>query len=497
VTAIERLRPHQRDPAQHLLEVLQRFGSAVDASDTGIGKTYISAWIANSLKLPTCVIGPKVAAAPWARAAKHFDDSFSFVNYELIRTGNTPFGKWDSYRPGEEYFRCSICQCNNPAFPCPHHPQGIHCFETKRRAPRYGNFVFHSAIKLLIFDEGHRCNGLDSLNAEMMLAAKRQKIPALALSATPAHSPVNMRALGYLLDLHNDGEDEAIKLPGRILPVRGKPSFQRWLRQYECWNDERWRGLKWFASPERQRKIMLDIRNSIIPARGIRITADSVPGFPKRLILPELYSLDHPEKINGCYHTMAAALEQLKLRAAGDKNPESALTATLRERQQVELLKVPAAAEIAQDDRDKGLSVVFFCCFRQTIDELFKRFPGAGIIDGSPESLKNRDRWVDEFQDNKRREMIVNVRAGSVSLSLHDLLGVQRSGIVFPGWSAEDFRQLLGRLQRDGGLSTAIYRVLFAADTVEEDVYNSLRGKLDCMDALVDGDLMPRNLNMV
>lgn len=499
---LEKLRTHQRTPAQELFEVVKRWGSGLDASDTGIGKTYVAAAIAAAAKLGTCVVGPKVAKAPWDRAAKHFGDAFSFINYEHVRTGNTLFGRWSNYVEGRDFFRCNVCQCKVelkngiPDFPCIHHPNGIHCLEKRRTAPTYGTFSFHPAIRFLIFDEAHRCSGLDSLNAELMLAAKRQRLPTLALSATPAHSPLNLRALGYLLDLHNDKEDEAVKVPGSVLPRRGKPSFLRWLRQYNCWSDRQFKGLHWFAGKEEQRRIMLDIRNSIIPTRGIRISTESVPGFPKRLVLPELYTLDDPEKINGCYQQMAAAIETLKLKASKDKNPDSALTSILRERQQVELLKVPAAAEIAQDELDKDRNVVFFVNFRQTIEELKKRFPEAEIIDGSPESLKNRDRSIERFQANLLRVLIVNCAAGGVALSLHDLLGVGRTGIVFPGFSAEEFRQLLGRLHRDGGLSTAIYRVIFAAGTIEENVYKSLMGKLDCMDSLIDGDLMPENLRL-
>lgn len=497
----EKLRPHQIEPAKVLRELLGRFSSVLDASDTGTGKTFVASSIAHEMLLATLVIAPKISRSTWERGAAHFGDKFSFINYEMVRTGNTPFGKYDSYRPASDFFRCTVCQCkvpftnSAPAFPCPHHPSGIHCFETKRTAPSYGNFGFHPAIKLLIFDECHRCNGLDSLNAELLLAAKRQKIKTICLSATPAHSPLNMRALGYLLDLHNDKTEEAVMLPGQMLPRRGKPSFYQWLRKYECWNDARFKGLKWFAGREEQKQIMLDIRNSIIPARGVRVTTDSIPGFPKRVILPELYTLDDPEAVNSCYQQMAGAVEALKLKAAKDKNPDSALTCILRERQQVELLKVPVATELAQDDLEKGMSIAFFVNFRQTIDELKKRFPGAGVIDGSSESLRNRQRYIDQYQGNALRELIINCAAGGVSLSLQDLVGdFPRSGIVFPGFSSEEFRQLLGRLHRDGGKSTCFYRVIFAAGTVEESVWKSLRGKLDCLDALVDGDLMPENL---
>jgi hypothetical protein len=325
-----------------------------------------------------------------------------------------------------------------------------------------------------------------------MLAAKRQRIPTMALSATPAHSPLNMRALGFGLDLHFDKHEEAVKLPGRILPVRGKPSFYQWAAQYGCRRDARFKGLKWFAGAEEQRRIMREIRQSIIPARGIRITTDSIPGFPKRVILPELYTLDDPLAVNSCYVQMFEAMQALKRQSAADKNPDSALTKILRERQQVELLKVPVAEELGRDDLEKGMSVVWFVNFRATIDELKKRFPNAGIIDGQTDG---RNEVVDQFQENRLRELIVNCASGGVCLSLQDLLGgFPRSGIVFPGFSAVEFRQLLGRLHRDGGQTTCYYRVIFAADTCEEKIHKALSNKLDSLDSLLDADLMPDNL---
>lgn len=498
------LRPHQVKEAAGFLERFRRFRSALDCSDTGTGKTYLTAWMASLLHNSCLVIGPKIAESAWRRASQHFGDTLSYSNYEMVRTGNTAFGRYDSFRESTPYFRCTVCQREvpmaggHPAFPCEHHRLGIHCLEAKKHPASYGNFVFHRAIKMLVFDEAHRCNGRDSLNCEMLLAAKRQQIPTVALSATPAHSPLQMRALGYLLDLHNDREDEAILRPGAILPVRGKPSFTHWAGKYGCRYDERFNGYKWMVGKEQQKEIMLEIRNSIIPSRGIRITTDDIPGFPKRVILPELYTLDDPEKIDGCYGQMRDALAELKRHASSDKNPDHPLTKLLRAQQEVELLKVPVATELGQDDLDKGMSVVWFVNYRQTIDELLKRFPNAGVIDGSPESLRVRDRTVERFQDNSNRELIVNNKAGGVALSLQDLFGgFTRSGIVFPGYSATEFRQLIGRLHRDLGLSTCYYRVIFADGTCEVPMWRALRGKLDCLDSLVDGDMQPENLKIV
>lgn len=482
------LRPHQHGPFESLCEILQRHQSVVDGSGTGTGKTYSGAATAAFFGSPTLVVGPKVSKAVWSRAAEHFGDKFSFCNYESLRTGNTDYGHWDNHRKSISYFRCQCCQLtvNLENFqPCPAHPQGIHCLETHKRPAVYGQFNFHKGVELLVFDESHRCNGIDSLNAELPIAAKRQGIKTLFLSATVAQSPLNMRALGYALDLHNDKKDLEVLRGGQLIE---RPSFYHWASRYGCRRDPRFKGFKWMVGAEQQRIIMREIRDQIFPARGVRVRAEDIPGFPKRVILPELCDIDHPEKVNGAYAQMKEALEQLAITKRSDKDPEHPLTRILRARQEVELLKIPMAAEFAEDDFEKGHSIVFFVNFRQTIDELLKLFPDAGVIDGT--TAKTRDSVVDKFQSQELRRLIVNNEAGGVCLSLQDLHGdYPRMGYVFPNFSATSMEQVFGRFQRDGGKSISYYRVLFANGTVEMPIHRALCSKLGAMGALMDGVL--------
>lgn len=490
------LRPHQVQPAQELFDILNHSPSAVDWSDTGIGKTYVAAWIIKRFDLPALVIGPKISRTAWTNALAHFGTSASFCNYELLRTGNQPFGSWDSYTPPSEYFQCEICRCRvdiEKWTPCYAHPRGIHCLDTKRKPAKYGNFVFHPGVCFAVFDESHRCNGLDSLNAELLVAARRQGIKTLSLSATPAHSPLHLRALGYSLDLHNDSTDFVTKGP-HGLPVLARPNFYRWASRHKCRRDPRFHGFKWFAGKEEQVQIMREIRDSVIPARGVRVTRASIPGFPTCDIAAELYDLDSPEQIDRAYQEMVAPLSALKERMEFDKAPEGVLTTIIRARQKIELLKVPIFSELAEDYYEKGISIAFFVNFTQTIQELAKRFPDAGIIDGK---TKGRTKAIADFQANKSRRIIVNNLAGDVSLSLHDLHGgFPRGGLVSAGFSAPNLTQIFGRLPRDGGRSHSFYRVIFAAGSIEVKVWKAIKPKLDAGQALVDSDLIPDNLNI-
>jgi hypothetical protein len=330
----------------------------------------------------------------------------------------------------------------------------------------------------------------------MLVAAKQQKIRVLGLSATLASSPLQMRALGYLLDLHGLDKDQIIMAgAGPLQHPRIRPNFYKWAGHYGCRRDPRFRGWKWLLGESEQREVMLEIRNQIIPSRGVRVRCEDIPGFPACDIQAELYDIEHPEEIDRLYAEVQEALGILDLRAAQDKAPDSPLTRILRGRQKIELLKVPIAEELGGDFLSKGFSVVFFVNFRQTIDELFKRFPDALIIDGTPDSVKQRDASVSKFQQNQINTLIVNNQAGGVCLSMQDLDGFHpRMGLVMPSFSATDMIQVCGRLPRDGGKSTAHYRFIFANTVIERGMHRAVRAKQHNIEALNDADLSGASL---
>lgn len=206
-----RLRPHQVEPVQQLRTILASHQSAVDLSDTGVGKTFVAAAVAALLRIPTLVVCPKIVVSAWHRAAEHFGDTLSVINYEMLFTGRSDFGYWERAREAgiskrEIFFVCVCCQrvVDFAKFsPCYCHPRGVHCIDQKKKPQRLGRFIFHDAVKFVIFDEVHRCGALDSLNADVLIAAKRQNIKVLGLSATAACNPLAMRALGFNLDLHS------------------------------------------------------------------------------------------------------------------------------------------------------------------------------------------------------------------------------------------------------------------------------------------------------
>jgi superfamily II DNA or RNA helicase len=476
---LKKLRPWQIEPAKHLHSLLLRGQNVVDCSDCGVGKTYVACAVMSALKLPTLVVVPKIAQTQWESAAAHFNDTVSVIGYEKLRTGRTPFGTWDNLPIGDEdrdYFVCQCCQLRvdfENYQPCHCHPCGWHCIIERKVAWKYGKFNFHPAVKMVIFDELQRCGGLDSLNADMLLAARRQNLRVLGLSATLATSPLQLKALGYVLGLYPS--------PREFVP---------WVRRYGVRYDANFRGLHWFAGEDKQQAIMREIRESLIPARGVRVSTAEIPEFPAVDIQAELYDIDPEARVK-----MAEALEALA-KHSGQHLPNS-LTEQLSAQQQVELVKVPLAVELAQDYLAKGYSVGLFVNYRRTMDELRARLKCNYVIDGSDDGVRYRGAAIEAFQTHQSRLILINAQAGGAALSLPDLDGNHpRAGLVFPGYSAEKLRQVFGRFPRENGKSKSLYRVLLAAKTGDVKIHKALRGKLNNLDALNDADLMPENLTI-
>jgi superfamily II DNA or RNA helicase len=482
------LHDYQAVAAKHLCAVLRREGGALDGSDMGTGKTYVAGAVVRELNFPTLVVCPEVAETGWRRMGEHLGVEFDVLGYEMLRTGRTPFGWWQFPKVGrlKTRLKCLNCQCwidgAEPA-PCPYHFTGIHCVEVKTLPHNYGQFFFHAGVRAVVFDEIHRCGALDSLNAEMLLAARRQGLAVLGLSATAGDSPLKFKALGAVLGLHS-GERQA--------------GFWQWVRKFNCQPSPH--GGFYFAGQEADRLLtMARLNSTIFPDHGVRVKiADLGDAFPECQITAELYDLNEGGAIEKLYVEMDDAVKALREKAADDKSHH--LTRITRALQEIELLKVPVFVQLTEDANAQGYSVAIFVTYSQTLDELCRRLKTDCRIDGSQvgeAGHKRRQACIDSFQANTDRRIVANSAAGGICLSLHDTRGdAPRLGLVSPCSSAVNIRQVFGRLPRNGGKSKSLYRVVLAAGTREEHTHRRLVPKLNQQDALNDGDLFSSNLNL-
>lgn len=146
------LRPYQVPAHDALVNILRQHPAALDASDVGVGKTYVAIKVAETLGLVPLVVCPKAVVPMWKDALEASSvPNWAVGNWESLRGKKLPFGR---------------------------------------------NFF--------ILDEVQRAKGRDTENAKLLIqCAAAGKV--LMLSATCASNPLEMKALGATLNLYPRG----------------------------------------------------------------------------------------------------------------------------------------------------------------------------------------------------------------------------------------------------------------------------------------------------
>jgi len=171
------------------------------------------------------------------------------------------------------------------------------------------------------------------------------------------------------------------------------------------------------------------------------------------------------------------------------KDSTSKLTAILRARQRIELIKAPLFIEMIEEGLENNMSVAVFVNFTETLEALAERLGTKCIVNGKV-SNEARQKNIDDFQNDTQRVILINIAAGGAGLSLHDINGkYPRLSLISPSYSAVLMRQATGRVWRDSAKSKSIQKIIFVANTVEENVCKLVNNKLDNLDLLNDGDL--------
>lgn len=445
------LLPYQKSHAEHLRKVLCARGAALDASDTGTGKTFVALALAREFGVVPLIVGPKAARYGWLKAGRCLGVDFEFVNYERARTGwKTENGRrlvsseWLEERP---YGSGSLLRWKNPP-------------------------------EFVIMDEVHRCGGMTSLNSKMLIAAKRQARYVLALSATAADDPRQMKALGFALGLHD---------------LNGRRPFRNWLLRHGC-RPGIWGGFTFTDDVVEQRAVFAQIHAELFPHAGARLRRADIPGFPKTRIETRLLDCE------GRAAQLTAELHELYQLRRGQADAADGAEEILRRRQELELLKVPAMVELTVDYR-RSSRVVCFVNFTDTLRALVEALRAAnfsvGQVDGSQTGARGdaeRAHTLEEFQANRLDVLVANSQAGGESINAHDACGKEaRTTLISPGWSGRQMEQLFGRVQRQGGAFSRQFILLFAG-TAEEDMGARLDRKLDAVTTLNEGRIADTDL---
>jgi superfamily II DNA or RNA helicase len=410
----------QKTHVAKLQKILDTHSAVLDSSDCGTGKTYVGAELARLHKGPVLVVAPLATLPFWRAIMKDRGVPAGFINYEKLRTGRTEFVK---------------------------------------KEPMLWKWQLSNSA-MIIFDEAHRLKSRDSIISKIAIAAKPYK--NIFLSATIAENPLHLRAVGFLLGLHN------------------LKNYWNWCRILKC-APNGWGGLEFTGGQKELQKL----HAQIYPEHGDRISlTDMADLFPENRIVYQKIDFGDKGKIQALYEEMEAELTALKETAEQDSKGAEALTIQLRQRQKTELLKVPMLAERAQDLVEEGMSVVIFCCFRDTIRALQQRLPNAPAIEGG-QKPEERERIKQDFQSDKTPILLCNVAAGGAGISLHGTK--PRATLITLSWTAPDIKQALGRTHRAKG-SSSIQYILTCSDSVEEQLEVAVRQKLANIETLNVGN---------
>lgn len=439
---------YQLESVDHI-ESLIRAGipGVIDGSDMGTGKTIVTVELLRRLDVPTVVVCPKVSVPAWEDWGRRGTTDFAAIGYDKLRTGTTAFGKWEMRR----------CWSTT-----------LHKFQEERV-----RFIWDQSVSCVVFDEGHRCSAEDSQNALMMRGAKEQGLTTVIVTATPAENPLQLKAIGYTLGLHNWKD------------------FEAFARKYGCYTGK-FAPLQWTKDEARQKMFLEKLHAEMWPRRGVRVRKTDprvASRFAKGLISTELVTVDEDaaEKLEGVAKIQWESVQHARSTGASEQHP---MVLFLRTMQELELLMVPALVELVNEAVQKGAVCPVFVNYSGTIDALLDKFPGAPVIDGRNSRPAYRQSCMEAFQRDEAPVMLLQAQAGSESISLHDLNGRHpRVGFSLPPLSARLFKQETGRIDRAGTLTEWMFRVLVAAGTQQEKVKKKLDLKVSNLDTLVDGDL--------
>jgi superfamily II DNA or RNA helicase len=324
---------------------------------------------------------------------------------------------------------------------------------------------------LVIFDEAHRCKNWSSQTSSLLIAISKCDCKIMMLSATLTDKIDCFKPFGIVLDFY------------KVLE-----GYRPWIKSKEIINKIKYKD--W----EEEKKRLDIVHNAVFPQYGSRMKIKELGNlFPSNTITANSYFLDDHLKVEELYKEINKEIEDIH----NLEKKSKALGVIIRNRMRIEMLKVTLFMELTNEALESGYSVVIFVNYIGTLEYLCYHMKCDCIIKGGQE-LEDRDNMIKDFQANKKKLIIVMQQAGGVGISLHDIHGAHpRMSIISPSWSGQEMRQTLGRIHRAGSKTPAIQKIVYVAQTYEEQLCNIIKTKLRNIDALNDGDLSEYKLEEI
>lgn len=431
---------HQLLHFSNIKNSLIKYSRAIDASDTGTGKTYVSVKLCMELNLIPWIICPKSVVSSWNKVLIQSGiKKFYIITYDQLILAKNLI----SYKFGEYNWE----------------------FET--------NVNFKGDLKskyIFIYDEAHKCKNCKTINSRIMMKLSTYPVKILLLSATIIDKPLYFIPFGIVLNLYKTIQE----------------------------------GLDWMSNIINKKSCnhMLPIHEALFNEYASRMRVeDTINVFKDNKIIFEGIVMKNYWEIEKKYDKLNNIIEKKKNKKELDsekkEEPKINNSVNIQQiRQEIEFLRVDTIYELTLNYLSQQKSIAIFVNFTNTIKELAKRLNTNCIIWGS-QNLKERSKSIDDFCQDKSRIILCNIQSGSAGISLHDTNGkYPRVSIISPTWSAQDLIQVLGRIHRAMGKTDCIQQIIFCKDTIEESIGNVIKHKINNIRFFNDGEKKLKNDNM-
>lgn len=436
---LDKLLPYQTLHTINMISAVKDNKVSLDGSYTGTGKTYTTIATCAQLNLIPFIICPKSIINKWKEVLDIFNlDYITVVNYETIRNEKM-------YDKTGEIIKCPYITK-----------------EEKKYVWNFRSYKKHRNI-IVIFDEVHKCKNHKSLNGQLLLSCIY--IKTLMLSATLCDKNVDFGIFGLMLGFYKSHR-------------RGKHWIQSIVR-----DSKNQYGTK-------QNNIL---HKYLYPDKGSHMTLDDLGEiFPMNQISIDCYTLNESfnSKINEYYNNIKTYYR--------DGNALEKLTYM---RQKIENIKSSIMIELMMEYYEKNRSVVLFVNYVSTHKIITTYLDSCDIayeIITGQQNLEERKISIERFQNNELRIIVCMIQAGGTAISLHDLSGIfPRVSIISPSYSSIELIQTLGRIYRAGVKSPCLQKIVYCANTCEENIANILKNKNNFLKTITDDDMnIERTINV-
>jgi superfamily II DNA or RNA helicase len=429
------LKKYQQEHSTNLVSKLSTKYVCFDTSDTGTGKTYSAIATAKLLGMKIFVVCPKTIVSFWKSVATNIFgvELVGLSNYSLL-------------------IKCKYYDDKGKPKICPYIEQNLDKSSYNWKLPDN---------TMIIFDEVHKCCNPYACNGQLLLSLKNvysAKTPLLLLSATICESPSKFRLYSVLL---------------------------KWFDSYN--SVDRW--LEPTYNPVSASKIIAERLTIQGTACGVKIS-DLGDEFQKNQVTSDYYDLKKSatDQIDKLHEEIRKSIMALNVNADTDK--KIGFVIGMRERQKIELLKVPIFVELVEEYMENNFSVVIFVNFTETLEMLAKELKTKCVVYGE-QTLQQRLKNIEDFVEDKQRIIICNVHTGGDSISLNDKYGrFRRVALISPTWSSIKLIQACGRISRTDSKTPSLNKIVYANTKHEKIMCNKIKSKCSIYTAIKDSDLM-------